>query len=47
MPQQAAYQRKKKSLLYSIYDDVTRSTLVSNVVIESVGSAGFTYQAFI
>ena len=47
--QQAAYQQKKKSLLYGIYDGVTRRDPVGIVGIRSVGSAGqagFTCQTF-
>ena len=41
---------RKKSLLYCVYDGATRRDSVSNVGIESVGSAGqagFTYQALV
>ena len=41
---------RKTSLLYSIYDGVTRGAIVSNVGIKRVGLAGqavFTYQALL
>ena len=43
----ASYQPKKKFLLCSIYDNVTERVSISNVRIESVGSAdqdGHIYQ---
>ena len=41
-------QHKKKSLLYSIYDGVTRRDPISNVgIVGSVGQASFTYQVLV